>query len=299
MADERHEAGAGRGEPAQHSSESAQHNSEPADSRREGNSITAGFRRSLEIVWELAVNDIALQYAGSALGILWAVCKPVVTMLTYAIVFQYGMHSTSPMEGVAYMYWFAAGMVPWFLFSDLVRSQTTVFLDYSYLVRKVMFRIELLPWVKLISNLLIHAVFLALLVVIALLSGGPLSIYVLQVPYYLLCTAALTGAIGLFSSALVLYFRDLKQIVNIALDIGLWATPVIWSYTILSPKMRWIAYINPVFYLTEGYRDSFPGHTWFFEHGAQTVYFWALTAVLWVAGRRFYRRLRPGFADVL
>lgn len=257
------------------------------------------IKKNREMIVDLAVNDIALQYAGSAFGVFWAFFKPVMTILIYAVVFQFGMKSTSPVAGIPYIVWFAAGMIPWFFFSDGIRSVTNVYLDYSYLVKKLVFNIELLPVIKILSALFVHAVFLGLMLVIVAVTGVGVSIYALQIIYYVICTITAIYAVGKFTSSIVLFFRDLAPIVNIGLEVGTWVTPIIWSYTILQGPLKLIAYINPVFYLVEGYRDCFFNHIWFWEKGGLTLYYWAFMAVLLIAGRRTYNKLRPEFADVL
>lgn len=257
------------------------------------------IKKDKEIVWSLAINDLSTKYAGSIFGTLWAFVQPVITILIYACVFQYGLKSSSPVEGVSYIFWFASGMIPWFFFSDGIRAVTNVLVEYSYLVKKVVFEIELLPVIKIISCLFVHLVFIGLLFLIAFINGEPITIYVIQLIYYLVCTVVLIYAIGKLTSSLILFFRDLGQIVNIVLDIGLWASPIIWSYHIVPENFRWIVKLNPVFYLVEGYRDSFINKKWFFEDPALMIYFWCVTIVLLCISSVVFKKMRPQFADVL
>ncbi len=172
-------------------------------------------------------------------------------------------------------------------------------LEYGYLVKKVVFDIELLPVIKILSTLFIHLVFIGLLFLIAFVNGEPMSVYVVQVLYYLLCAILLVYALGMFTSAIILFFRDLGQIVNIVLQIGLWATPIIWPYTIVPPQYQWIVKLNPVFYITEGYRGSFIHHQWFFEQPLLSAYFWIVTLGMLLIGSTVFKKMRPHFADVL
>ena len=252
-----------------------------------------------EVVWSLALNDFSTKYAGSVFGTFWAFVQPVVTILIYACVFQYGLKSTSPVENVSYIFWFASGMIPWFFFSDGIRAATNSLIEYSYLVKKVVFDVELLPIIKIISSLFVHLVFVALLFAIGFINHEKTTIYVIQLLYYLICSIVLIYAISKLTSSLILFFRDLGQIVNIILDIGLWATPIIWSIEIIPEKLKWIVYLNPIFYITEGYRDSFINKIWFFEKFSQSVYYWFIVILLLISGNIVFKRMRPQFADVL
>ncbi len=257
------------------------------------------FRRNKEIVWNLAINDFSTKYAGSAFGIFWAFFQPVITILVYWCVFEFGLKAQTPVENTTYIVWFATGMIPWFFFSDGVNAVTNSLIEYSYLVKKLVFDINLLPIVKILSALMVHIVFVILLLVVALINNGPLSIYAFQIVYYMLCTVVLAYAIGLITSSIIPFFRDLGQVVNIILQIGVWATPIIWSYTIIPESYRWIAKLNPVFYIVEGYRASLIGKEWFWEHPAVTSYFWLITVILLFLGYFSFTKLKPHFADVL
>lgn len=257
------------------------------------------IRQNKEIIWSLAANDFSSRYAGSAFGIFWAFFQPVITIIIYSCVFQFGLKSTSPIENTSYIFWFTAGMIPWFFFSDAIRSISNVYIEYSYLVKKVLFDVELLPIVKLISALFVHLIFVVLLFVIALFNREALTIYALQLFYYLPCNMILALAIGKMASSLILFFRDLGQIVNIILDIGLWATPIIWSYSIVPANFQWILKINPLFYIIEGYRDCLVSYEWFWDKPYVSLYFWIVTLLIYGISEVIFKKMRPQFADVL
>lgn len=257
------------------------------------------LKNNKEIVWSLAVNDFSTKYAGSLFGVFWAFAQPVITILIYATVFQYGLRSVSPVPGVSYIYWFAAGMIPWFFVSDGIRAVTNVLIEYSYLVKKVLFDVGLLPVIKIISSLFIQLVFIVLLFLIGIFNKEVFSIHVIQTVYYLMCAIVLIYAIGRITSSLILFFRDLGQIVNIILDIALWATPIIWAINIVPAQYQWIVKLNPIFYIIEGYRDSFINEIWFYEKPVLSIYFWMVVCVLLFIGNKIFRKMQPQFADVI
>lgn len=252
-----------------------------------------------KMIWDLACNDFSTKYAGSAFGIFWAFIQPVITMVVYWVVFEFGLKATPPVENVPYVLWFSAGMVPWFFFSDGINAVANCLLEYSYLVKKVVFDIELLPVIKMISTLFVHAAFIVLLFVICFCTGKPVTVYMLQLFYYLICLVVLIYALGKMTAALLLFLRDLGQLVNIALQIGVWATPIIWSYVIVPEKFQWIVKLNPVFYIVEGYRDCFFQKQWFYDSPVLTGYFWIVTVMLLLAANMIFKKMRPHFADVL
>ena len=104
-----------------------------------------------------------------------------------------------------------------------------------------------------------------------------------------------------FTSAVVIFFRDLTQIINICLQVGVWMTPIMWNFEDLhlGRILQYIFKLNPMYYIVSGYRDSLIGHVWFWQHWALSLYFWAFTILTFVLGRRVFNRLRVHFADVL
>ena len=104
------------------------------------------------------------------------------------------------------------------------------------------------------------------------------------------------------TSAIVIFFRDLTQIINIALQVGIWLTPIMWiAETSLQghETLQKILKLNPLYYVVSGYRDTFLMKSWFFEHAGWTVYFWVFTILCFLFGSWVFKRLRIHFADVL
>lgn len=251
------------------------------------------------LIWSLSKNDFKTKYAGSYLGIIWAFIQPIVTILVYWFVFGFGLKAGSPIKGVPFILWFMSGLVPWFFFQEALLNATNCMLEYSYLVKKVVFKISILPIVKIVSALFVHLVFIGFLFIVAGIYGFYPSQYTIQLIYYSFCTFFMVLGISYATSAIVIFFKDLGQLINIFLQIGMWMTPIMWSYTMVPEKYQWILKLSPMYYIVEGYRDTFINHVWFFERYFQTVYFWIVTLGLFVIGAMIFKKLKPHFADVL
>lgn len=258
-----------------------------------------------KLVFSLAKNDFKTKYAGSYLGIIWAFIQPIVTVLVYWFVFEKGlkagaMNTKAGIE-VPFVLWLVAGIVPWFFFSDALNGATSALLEYAYLVKKVVFKISILPIVKMISALFVHLFFVGFALVLFAAYGYFPDFYTLQVFYYSLAMFMLILGLSYATCSIVVFFRDLTQIINIALQIGIWVTPIMWNIDTmeLPPAVLRIFKLNPMYYIITGYRDALINKVWFFEHPVQTIYFWILTAVLFCLGSVIFRRLKVHFADVL
>ena len=213
------------------------------------------------LIWKLAKNDFKKRYAGSYLGAVWAMAQPVVTVA--------------------------------------MNNGTNALLEYNYLVKKVVFKISILPIIKIIAATFIHVFFVCLLLIVAAIYGYYPTIYTIQIIYYSFCLFIFVLALSYTTCAVVVFFRDLSQIISIGLQIGMWATPILWNLDALSPEWIMILKLNPLVYIVNGYRSAIYEKEWFFRDFFSTMYFWIVTVVLFGLGAVIFKRLKVHFADVL
>lgn len=251
------------------------------------------------LVMKLAINDFKVRYVGSYLGIIWAFIQPLITILIYWFVFQVGFRSGDRPDGIPYIIWLICGIVPWFFFSEAIGSATNTLWEYSYLVKKVSFNVQILPIIKVISALFIHIFFVAFTLLMLSLYGVPFSIVNLQVIYYMGAMVFLIVGLSLITSSIVVFFKDMGQLVSIFIQIGFWMIPIVWTPETISPEYMKLFKLNPMYYVVEGYRDTFINHVWFWNRYNQTIYFWVVSIVIFVVGYKLFKKLKPHFADVL
>jgi ABC-type polysaccharide/polyol phosphate export permease len=144
-----------------------------------------------------------------------------------------------------------------------------------------------------------HGAFLLLLLVLMFFNHIAFSFVYIQVFYYLICLCLLALGIGYLVAALNVFARDVGQIVGVLLQVGFWATPIFWDIGIMAPDIQKILKMNPVYYIVQGYRDSFIAFIPFWDRGFYGLYFWIVTTVIFMVGTVVFRKLKPQFADVL
>ena len=240
-----------------------------------------------KLIWKLAKNDFKTRYAGSYMGALWALLQPVVTVALYYFVFDVIFQNRSQLlaSGIEapYVMWLTAGLVPWFYFSEAIK-------------------ISILPIIKIIGATFIHVFFVSVMLILYFVYGYTPDIYLIQIIYYSLCMFIFVLALSYATCAIVIFFRDLTQIINIFLQIGMWATPILWDISFLSgknAKFQILFKINPVYYVVNGYRSAMFEKTWFFQDFYSTMFFWIVTGVFFGIGALIFKRLKVHFADVL
>lgn len=255
------------------------------------------FRRHM--ILELAKQDFRSKYLGSYLGILWAFIHPTIYVAILWVVFQVGFKS-QPAGDVPFVLWMLCGIIPWFFFSECLNSATNSIMENAFLLKKVNFSVGMLPIVKILSALVLHGFFILIIFIMFQVYGRPITLHSLQVGYYLFCAIVLLLGLSWLTSSVIVFFRDMGQIVSMVVQFLFWMTPIFWSAKMLPPHYLNMVKLNPVYYIVEGYRESFIYHVWFWEgHYEMTAYFWAVTGVIFIFGAVVFRRLRPHFADVL
>lgn len=256
--------------------------------------------QSRHLIWKLAKNDFKKRYAGSYMGAVWAMAQPVVTVVMYYVVFDVIMKTGGRgTTNVPFVLFLTAGLVPWFFFSEALNNGTNAMLEYHYLVKKVVFKISVLPIIKIIAAIFIHAFFVGVLLIVSAIYGYYPTVYTLQIFYYSACLFIFVLALCYSTCAIVVFFRDLSQIISIALQIGMWATPILWDINALSPRWVVVLKLNPLVYIVNGYRSAVYEREWFFQDFFSTMYFWIITVVLFGIGAAVFKRLKVHFADVL
>lgn len=262
--------------------------------------LPAELFQNRHLIWKLAKNDFKKRYAGSYMGAVWAMAQPVVTVGMYYVVFDLIMDAGGRgAADVPFVLFLTAGLVPWFFFSEALNNGTNAMLEYNYLVKKVVFKISVLPIIKIIAATFIHIFFVCILLIVAAVYGYYPSVYTLQILYYSACLFIFVLALCYSTCSIVVFFRDLSQIINIALQIGMWATPILWNIDTVNAKWVVILKLNPLVYIVNGYRSAIYEQQWFFQDFFSTMHFWIATVVLFGIGAAVFKRLKVHFADVL
>jgi teichoic acid transport system permease protein len=255
------------------------------------------------MILDLAKADFRKRFVGSYFGIVWMLVQPLVTIAIYAFIFgPYGFKSAPPVPGVSYTTWLIPGIVPWFFFSEALNMITGILQEYAYLVKKVVFPVELLPVIKLGSCGFVHLFFVLVMIVFSIINGHMPMLSWIQILYYSFAAAVLALGLGYLTSAINVFFKDMQQIVSILLQFGIWMCPIMYDETLFTSRAPWVAAalkINPFYYIVAGYRDSMLTGDWFWMRPRLTVYFWLVTLVVFFLGLKFFMKLRPHFSDVL
>jgi len=244
----------------------------------------------------LVLRDLKHRYVGSLGGFMWSVVQPVVQLLTYWFAFEAGILSRPGLENqnVGIGVFLFCGILPWFLFTDTVVRNCSVITDNASLITKTIMPAEILPIAITISNLVNHAIGLVVLLLVLTISGS-VSLSAFGILLYLPMLVLFAQGLGWIVAGLQVFIRDTIQIVQIALSVWFWLTPVM--YGLSGKSFEGVAMLSPMAVIVTGYRNSLLGLS---QPGLAYVALAAATSmVVFLIGALAFRQAKPAFADVL
>jgi lipopolysaccharide transport system permease protein len=248
-----------------------------------------------ELAYFLAWRDVKVRYKQTVLGVLWAVIQPLLTMLIFTLLF--GQLARIPTDGIPGPIFYFCALVPWTYFSSTVSNGGMSLVGNRDLLTKIYFPRIILPVSVALSNLVDFFIGSALFI-------GFIFYYKISIGWNLLLWPALVAlmfllslSLGLFLAALNVKYRDFRYVIPFALQLLLFATPIIYPASMVPGRLQWIVAINPLSGLIEAFRYALvPNHV----IGWNLVWFSvAVTAVLLVAGVVYFKRAERAFADIV
>lgn len=250
-------------------------------------------------LFRLAVYELKKQNSGTLFGFLWNFFNPMLQIFVYWFVFSIGMKVPVPYGGYPYILWMIVGIMPWFYFSLVLSSSCTVFHRYAGVLKRMSFPLAVVPVISIMAQLMAHLLAMAVVIAVIYLSGYSVSLYTLQIPYFLLCGFVFLCGYSYAVSAITVVFRDFQKIMASVIRLLFYVTPIVWAQDKMSPQVRFIFQLNPLAYLVDGYRESLLyGHSLLY-HWKQGIYFWCFSLGLFMLGCHLHGKLRKQFIDLI
>lgn len=244
----------------------------------------------------LAWRDVLVRYKQTAIGILWCLIKPVMTMVVFSVIF--GKLAHLPSNGVPYPVLVYTAMLPWQLFAGSLTDCSNSLVDNSNLLSKVYFPRIIVPAASLTVNLMDFAVSCIVLVAIMAWHHFVPDLRIMLLPLFLLFAVATALAGGLWLAALNVRYRDFRLLVPLIVQFGLFLSPVGFSAAIVPEPWRLLYFVNPMAGVIEGFRWAVTGGNFEVNWAGFAISVLLVLGML-VGGFIFFRRLERSFADVV
>jgi len=256
--------------------------------------MAANFWRFRYLLWYLVVRNLRIQYKQSIFGYAWVLLSPLFQLLVYSFVFSQVLNTPSQ-GGVPFLLFLLVGLIPWIFFSNSVAAATESISGGGALVTVVYFPREILTAASVLTRVIDLGAGLFLLVLVMLVEGEPLRWSALWMLPLLLVQVLFTLGLAFPLAALNLFFRDVRFLVAVGLNLWFFVTPVLYPVDIVPERYRFIYDLNPMSRLVSSYRWAM------FTGVAPPVesILWSIAvslAVLYV-GYRLFKSMEPAFAD--
>jgi lipopolysaccharide transport system permease protein len=248
-----------------------------------------------ELLYFLVWRDVKVRYKQTALGAAWAVIQPVLTMLVFSLFF--GKLAKVPSDGIPYPLFAFAALVPWTFFANGLNQASNSLVGSANLVKKVYFPRLVIPVASVLSGIIDLVLALGVLVVMMAYYGWLPTVNIVFLPFFLLLALVASLAVGLWLSALNVEFRDVRYTIPFLTQLWLFATPIAYPSTLLSPPWRTVYGLNPMVGVVEGFRWALFDTG--VRPGALVIASSAATLVLLVGGAFYFRRMERTFADII
>lgn len=247
-----------------------------------------------ELLYFMVWRDLKVRYRQTALGVGWALMQPFFTMVVFSIFF--GRFAGIPSDGVPYPVFSFAGLLPWTFFSNALSSAAGSVVGNADLISKAYFPRVIIPAAAVIAAAADLAIASSIQVAMMLYYGVAITPAILMIVPLTALTAATAFAVGLIAAAINVRWRDIRYVLPFALQLWLYATPVIYPIALVPASWRWLVRLNPMSGIIAGWRAALLGRPWDVQGLAIAL---GVTVAAFPVALRFFRTAERKFADLI
>lgn len=263
---------------------------------------------SFYLILRLSAFEMKSAHTNNYLGRLWEILNPIIQLSIYWLVFGIGVRGGQKIQmengtQVPFFIWMVTGMILWFFVNPAISLSSKSIYTRIQLISKMSFPMSAIPSFVIMSKFYTHLMLVGVVIFFLQFTDFKLSIYYIQLPYFMLATLIFLFALSLITSTLSTIVRDVQQIVQSVLRMMLYLTPLLWhtdKLVLNGVNLTFLLKLNPLYYLVEGYRASLLGTTWYIlEYAQYTLYFWLLILFMLLLGSTLHLQFRNRFVDFL
>jgi len=246
-----------------------------------------------ELLYFFIWRDVKVRYKQTAIGVLWVILQPLLTMLVFTLFF--GKLAKLPSQGLPYPVFYFSAVVPWIYFSTSLVNTTNIVVENQRLITKVFFPRLILPFSAALAGLVDFAISFVVLLIFTFAYGIRPTVAALLLPLFLLLAVLTVLGVGLWLSALNALYRDVRYVIPFLVQFWMLASPVAYPSSMVPERYRWIYGLNPMAGVIEGFRWSLTG-----KGAAPSSVLIASSVMVVIAvfgGLLFFNRMEGAIAD--
>ena len=246
-----------------------------------------------ELLYFLTWREIKVRYKQTVLGFAWAIIQPFMMMIVFTLFF--GNLAKIPSEGIPYPLFNYAALLPWTMFAEGITRSSNSLVQDANLVRKMYFPRLVMPLAGVISPVVDFAIAFIILIGMMFFYGYLPTLRMLWLPAFLVLALITALGVGLWLSALNIKYRDLRYVIPFLIQIWLFASPVVYSSSLLPNQFQLVYALNPMAGVIEGFRWALLGTE---PPGSMITVSFAIVLLILISGAFYFRRCEKSFADV-
>jgi lipopolysaccharide transport system permease protein len=262
---------------------------------KSGRLYWADLVRYRELFYFLAWRDVLVRYKQTVIGVAWALLRPLMTMMIFAVIF--GRFAGLPSDGVPYPLMVFVGMLPWQFFANALGESSSSLITNTNLITKIYFPRLVIPISSIVVSLIDFLISFLILIALLIWYSYGVSFRVMWVPFFTLVVFACAIGVGLLLAALNVKYRDFRYIVPFVIQIGQYVSPVGFTSTIVPPHLRTYFSLNPLVGIIDSFRWALLG-TREFPTDSFLISL-VMTVMLLVFGLKYFRATEKEFADII
>ena len=247
-----------------------------------------------ELLYFLTWREIKVRYKQTALGFAWAIIQPFMMMIVFTLFF--GTLAKVPSEGIPYPLFNYAALLPWTLFAEGIHRSSMSMVQDANLVRKIYFPRLVMPLSGILSPLVDFAIAFTILIGMMFFYGYAPTVNVLWLPAFIILALLTALGVGLWLSAINVKYRDVRYVIPFLIQLWLFASPVVYSSSLLPERFQIIYGLNPMAGVIEGFRWALLGTE---PPGSLIAISVIVVIVILISGAFYFRRCEKTFADVV
>ncbi len=256
--------------------------------------------RNFRQIFSIGIAKLIQRYKGTVLGWVWSVLKPSINIFIIWFAIEKGLRNGGNMGEYPYFLWMMTGYIPWLYMKDMFSFGAGSFRNNAYLLKVADYPIITIPSITNISLIPVHLFLVMLMIAVFWLSGYTPTVYLIQLPLYMLMMFIFFDFWGLFSGVLSVVSRDFMNLVNSLVTATLWISGIFYDINnIHSTIIRLILGFNPFTIFVVGFRHCFIDHIWFYQDPKIIVNYCIVLLAMMLMAVRAYKKFGKILPDVL
>lgn len=250
----------------------------------------------------IAKYELVADMRDTKLGIIWNFLNPMIQLFTFWLVFGIGLRGGKSVGNVSFLPWMIVGMTVWFFVSPCITQGVGCIYSKRNIITKMKFPVSILPTTVVFKELFNHVCFLLLIMGVLIFRGHIPNLHWFGVIYYMFCAVCFCISLNMITSVLNMFTRDVSKMVKACMRMLMYLTPILWTLENMrnfSTLLVYVLKLNPLYYIVEGYRGALFFEDGFWNHPAQTYYFWIVVVVMFVIGSILMYKFKSKFIDMM